>query len=315
MTEKNKGILLVVAAAAMFSTSGFLIKAVTADAFTVAFLRAAIGGVAFIPFIKWKRIFRELRGKPLKNFAILTGAYILLTLCYVNATKMTTSANAIILQCTAPLWLYLYYLITRKKSFDKNELLPRLAILAGVIIILADPINLADTNTDFTGLFGIGLAILSGIWYALEQQYMEKDYPMDDISKIGLLNLLMSVVMMIVCWNKITIVGLPVTDWLMLAFLGVFQIGIPYALLFAGIRRVSAFEASVLVMVEPILNPIWVAVFIGEVPTTYSIMGFACIFGGVMLSMLMGIKREKSTPDDAEGAAESDDIKKRHNDM
>lgn len=292
MTEKRKGILLVLAAAAMFSTSGFLIKAVTADAFTVAFLRAGISGVAFIPFIKWKRIFKELRGRALVNFLCLAASYILLTLSYVNATKMTTSANAIILQCTAPLWLYLYYLVTRKKQFVLKDFWPRLAILAGVGIILLDPANLAGTAVDLTGLVGIIIAILSGIFYAIEQNYMEKPYPMDEVSKIGIINLMMGLVMIICCWNKITITGLPYTDWLMLAFLGIFQIGIPYAMLFAGVQIVSAFESSVLVMLEPILNPIWVAVFIGEIPTIHTIVGFVCIFGGIMISLLAG-KRDR----------------------
>ena len=293
MTEKRKGIILVLAAAAMFSTSGFLIKAVTADAFTVAFLRASISGVAFIPFIKWKRIFKELRGPALKNYLCLAASYILLTLCYVNATKMTTSANAIILQCTAPLWLYIYYLISGKKSFILKDFWPRLAILIGVGIILLDPVNLAGTSVNLTGLIGIGLAILSGIFYAIEQNYMELSYPMDEISKIGLINLMMGVVMIICCWNKITITGLPATDWMMLTFLGIFQIGIPYAMLFAGVQIVSAFEASVLVMVEPILNPIWVAIFIGEIPTVHTIIGFLCIFGGIMISLLVGNKNKE----------------------
>lgn len=286
MTNRKKGILWIAVASIMFSTSGFLIKAVTANAVTVAVLRAGISGVAFAPFIEWKKLRFD------KNFIALIISYTLLTFCFIHATKMTTAANAIILQCTAPLWIYLFYLLSRRKKFCFSEFWPRLAIIAGIAVILIDPANIGGEN----GFLGILLGIGAGMAYAVEQLFMEKDYPMNDLSKIGVINLVMAVIFTLIFWNQVTFTGLPTTDWLMLAFLGIFQIGLPYVMLFKGVRAVSAFESSVLVMIEPIFNPIWVCIFIGEFPTGYTIAGYVFILVGIFLTLMPELSIWQNSP-------------------
>lgn len=98
------------------STGGLLIKSIEASAISIAFARSLIAGCVFLPFIKWKKI------KFSKNYIGLIISYTYLTISFVIATKLTTAANAIILQCTAPLWLYMAYLIGGKKSWLHGSL-------------------------------------------------------------------------------------------------------------------------------------------------------------------------------------------------
>ena len=106
MDNRKKGVLCIVIATVLLSCGGVLIKSVDASSMTIAAVRGGIAGIVFIPFIQWKKLRFD------KSFVGLILAYSFLTATFVTATKMTTAANAIILQCTAPLWLYLFYLVS-----------------------------------------------------------------------------------------------------------------------------------------------------------------------------------------------------------
>lgn len=275
MTNRKKGILNIIVATVLLSTGGLFIKSVDASAMTIAACRGAIAGLVFIPFIQWKKLRFD------RHFLALIAAYSYLTFSFVHATKMTTAANAIILQCTAPLWLYLFLLVSKRKQLLLRECVPRVAILMGILVILFDPKNVGGSQ----GMVGNLLAISSGVAYAIEQFLMEKDYPMNDLSMIGVVNLAMAAFMFIFFRGQIDISGLSWSNWSVLIFLGVFQLGIAYIFLFRGVRLVSAFEASIVALLEPILNPIFVFFIIGEAPTMYTIAGFAAILLGIILTL------------------------------
>ena len=152
--KETKGIMYVVIAATLFGTGGLFIKLIDSSAFTITFIRALTASLFFLPFIQWRKI------KISKNTIILALSYAYLSIIFVLTTKITTAANAIIFQCTAPLWLYLYYLIKGKK-IRANELIPRIFILIGIIIILGD--------SPGGNLIGDLLALTNGIAYAMVQ--------------------------------------------------------------------------------------------------------------------------------------------------
>jgi drug/metabolite transporter (DMT)-like permease len=292
MTEKNKGILYIVIATMFFSIGGVVIKSVSAGALTITTIRAATAGLIFLPFIKWRSVRFD------KNLVLLVLSYGVLTFCFVNATKMTTAADAIILQCTAPLWLYLFYLISGRKKLVKSECIPRLAILAGILIILFDPTNLGKGGDQ--AMLGNLLALGSGIAYAAEQYFMEKEYGISDKSIIGIANFFLVVVMLVCFHSQMDFVSLSLQDWGLIAMLGVFQLGIAYSFFFKGVRWVSAFEASIISLLEPILNPILVFLFVGEQPSLYTIGGYAAIFAGIILTLLPSKSRDKNTTSELE---------------
>ena len=264
------------------STGGLLIKSIEASAISIAFARSLIAGCVFLPFIKWKKI------KFSKNYIGLIISYTYLTISFVIATKLTTAANAIILQCTAPLWLYMAYLIGGKKKLVAREFIPRVTILAGIIIIFCDPLN---ASGNVAAIAGNLLALSAGIAYALEQYFMEKKYPMNDITIIGFINFIMAGVMLLFMHSQIAFSSIPAVNWLYL----IFQIGIFYLFFLKGIRLVSAFEASILSLLEPILNPVFVFFFVGEVPSFYTMCGFAAILCGIILTLIPNKKAASAT--------------------
>ncbi len=329
--EKNKGILFIAAAATLMSTGGLLIKSVQASAMTVAMARAFFAALVFCPFMQWKKI---RFGKHLVGLIL---SYIYLTVTFVSATKMTTAANAIILQCTAPLWLYLGYIITGKKKVIFSELLPRLVILGGILVILFDPANASGDRTKMIGnllalsagisyaveqyflekeypvnditvvgilnifmalfiavfMTGNLLALSAGISYAVEQYFLEKEYPVNDITVVGILNIFMALFIAVFMTGQISFAQVTPLNWGFLVFLGVFQIGISYVLFRKGVMEVSALEASILSLLEPILNPILVFFFLGEAPTIYTVIGFAVILGGIIMTLIPGKKKQE----------------------
>ncbi len=271
MEKTMKGTLYVVIAMILFSTGGLFIKLINASAFSVVFGRALIAGLFFFPFIQWKKI------KFSKNYIGLVISYCYLCIAFVLTTKITTAANAIILQCTAPLWLYLFYVI-RGKKIVKRELVPRLFILAGIIIILS--------ASDGGNVWGDMLALTNGIAYAAVQHFLEKDYSVSDMSLVGLNNIVLCLVILLTMGHNLDYSGLSIYGWLGIIILGIFQIGFSYVFLFKGVRLISPLKASIVSLLEPILNPILVFFFIGETPSLIALIGFVVIFLGIGLAII-----------------------------
>lgn len=271
MDNKAKGTLYVLIAMVLFSTGGFFIKLINANPYTITFGRAFIAGVIFLPLIQWKKL------RFSKNYLALIIGYCYLCIMFVLTTKITTAANAIILQCTAPLWLYLYYVV-RGKKVTGRELIPRLFILVGIIVIFSTSVG--------GNLWGDLLALSNGVAYALVQHFMDKEYPVSDNSIVGVNNIILCLVILVLFPGQLDFSGLSMTGWLGLLFLGVFQIGMSYLVFFKGVRMISALKASMVSLLEPILNPIFVFIFVGEIPSVYSLIGFAIILFGIALTMI-----------------------------
>ncbi len=284
MTEKQQGVLYVTIAMIMMSFGGLLIKSVDANPVTIVVCRSFFAALIFIPFIRWKTVVFT------KNFAFLVLSYIFLTVCYVTANRMTTAANAIILQSTAPLWLYLGLLIKGDVQLTGFEMITRGFILVGLLIILLGEKGIVTREM----MLGNLLAISAGIGYAVEQYQFEKKYPMNDIAINGLMNLFLVITVSLIFYKQVDIGQIPLKSWLYLAILGLLQIGISYYIFIKGVRRISASEASVLSLLEPILNPIWVYLFIGEKPTVYTFIGFSVILVGIGSRYLPVFRKEKS---------------------
>lgn len=271
MEKTTMGTLYVLISMVLFSTGGLFIKLIDTNAFTITLGRALIAGLIFLPLIQWKKI------KFSKYYIGLVIAYCYLCVMFVLTTKMTTAANAIILQCTAPLWLYLFYVIKGKK-ITKRDLIPRLFILLGITAILS--------ASDGGNVWGDLLALTNGIAYAVVQYLLDKDYPISDASIVGLNNLWLSLLILLTMSNQLDFSGISVYGWLGLIFLGVFQIGVAYLFFARGVRLISPLKASILSLTEPILNPIFVFFFVGETPSFLSLVGFAIILMGIGLTMV-----------------------------
>lgn len=266
--QYTRGILATVAAALIWSTAGVLVKLISQDAFTILFYRSLYAGLLFFAVFRKEALHFDRRALLISIF------YAPLLICFVSSTKLTTAANAIFLQYISPaivLVLEPRLLGTRIKRYN---LITVIACLAGMSLFLFDQ---PDNDTHWLGIL---LAALSGVFLAGLVLSLRFSNRSEQVSGILLGNI----------W--VVLVTLPffikapsptATEHIMLAYLGFIQIGVGYLLFTYGQRRIPALETSLISMLEPILNPVWVVLWYGERPSTWSIAGGAIILIALVL--------------------------------
>lgn len=265
--------LRLLAAAALFSTGPAAIKACGLTSWQVAGFRSGVAALAlFLLLPAGRRL-----GNP--RLWLVALAYSGTLVCYAVASKLTTAANAIFLQSAAPLYLLLLAPLLLREAIRRRDLLFLAAMLGGMALLLAGEEQASAVATD--PVRGNLLAIASGVFWALTivgLRWLERGRAAGE----GL------AAAAVVAGNALAfVVTLPlalplgpsrVADWALIAFLGVVQIGLAYLLLTRAMGHVPAFEASLLLLLEPVLTPLWAWGVHGETPS-----GWALIGGGVML--------------------------------
>ncbi len=278
--ELNLGRLYIMIAAFIWSTGGFLIKNINASPAFIALGRSAVAGIVLLPFVRFKKI------KNIKKLLLLSLSYSTCLTTFVIATKLTAAANAITLQYCAPIFLFLGLWIV-KRRLDKQKIIPMLLILAGIVSFLLEPVTGSST-------YGNLLAIVSGIAFALVIYLFGFDYGLSGIGLTALLNLLIvPFAAVIVPWNSSPYpVDLPSIIYLVI--LGVVQIGTSYVFFYAGRKKVTSIDASIFSLIEPLLNPIWVFILIGEKPSYYAIAGMVLILSAQVLNAILESKQSQA---------------------
>jgi len=198
---------------------------------------------------------------------------------FVLSTKLTTAANAIFLQATAPLYLLLLSPLLLGEHFKRRDVFYLVAVAIGMFsCFIGRPDATAIAPDPMRGNL---LGVLSGVVWALTLvalRYVERDHsrPGLGMSAVVLGNVFASIAAMPFA------LPLPVAstgEWITVVYLGVCQIGLAYVCLTAGIRHLQALEVSLLLLVEPVLNPVWTWVLRGESPGTWTMVG-----GGIILT-------------------------------
>jgi drug/metabolite transporter (DMT)-like permease len=264
------GRLQVFAAAVLFSTGGAGIKA---EAFTGVQVSALRSGIAALILIAL------LRGRLVLSSAMLaTGVvYAATVTLFVLSTKLTTAANAIFLQATAPLYLLLLGPLVLSERFRARDVVFLVGVAAGLALcIVGQP---PPTTTAPSPTTGNVLAVVCSVTWALTLmglRYVQRDHSQTSVglSAVALGNLFASLAALPFAWP------LPranVVEWATIGYLGVCQIALAYVFLTAAIRVLPALEVSLLLLIEPVLNPTWTWLIRGEHPGTYTIVGGAII--------------------------------------
>jgi drug/metabolite transporter, DME family len=257
LQDHQKGIIAVLAAALLWSTGGILVKLVTLTPMQISFSRCLFASLVFLILFSKKLL--------LVNWFTFLNAFFyaaLLTL-YVVATKMTTAANAIFLQYTAPIYVLLLEPVLNKTRYEKLNIITISVCFVGMILFFTGKLSQGD-------LEGNILALLSGATFAAFLLGMRKNDHKYQYSSIFYGNV---IVVLVLLPSMFELKGISLPDFSMLAFLGIFQIGVAYAIFSYGLKRVFAVEASLLSMIEPVLNPVWVLIWYGEVPSFYAAIG------------------------------------------
>lgn len=289
--------LQLLAAALLFSTGGAAIKAVSLTAWQVASFRSGIATVALLVLLPAaRRALRRRWGWPLVAVGAAHGVTMLL---FVLGNKLTTAANTIFLQSTAPLWVLLLAPWLLRESVRRRDLVYMAALAAGMGMFFVGqraPDALAPDP-----LAGNVVAAVSGLTWALTLLGL-RWIGRDEAGGGGDLGALAVVVGNAVAFlaalppalsDRAALAAAGATDWALVVFLGVVQIAVAYALLTRGIRRVGAFEASLLLLVEPVLNPVWTWLVHGEQPGRWALVGGAVIVGATVAKTVIDLRRAR----------------------
>jgi drug/metabolite transporter (DMT)-like permease len=301
------GIILVLAAALLWSFSGVAVKNLpNLDSMVITGYRSlftiGVYVVAILVLAGPRRSPLILR-EALSRKAVLTSAafYSLMLILFISATKLTTAANAIFLQYTAPVYVALLSRPLLGEPVGRLEWVTFFFCFLGMGCFFGDQLSTG-------GMIGNIAAILSGIacglnmlslkFLSLETQTGEG--AMGNRSRLlralpaSLLGNLITVVICIP-WMHATV---PQTsqEWTILALMGVFQLGVPYLLFNIGILWISAIEGVLFAMLEAILNPIWTAWGAGEYPGPWAIVGGLLILGSISVFGLLKNRQIGTAP-------------------
>jgi drug/metabolite transporter (DMT)-like permease len=254
--KRSLALFFLALTAVLWSLGGLLIKLVNWNPIAIAGARSLIAALLILFFIK----------KPDFKFNFLKFAtafvYAATVITFVAATKLTTAANAIILQYTAPIYVAIFGAIFLKEKVRWYDVITIAVVFGGMILFFIDKLSSG-------GMLGNLIAISSGVFFAfvaLLLRLQKDDSPLDRIF-----------------WGNImtAVIGLPfmfqsvpdAKSVIGIGLLGIFQLGFSYVLFSVAIKNVSALEAVLIPVIEPILNPIWVALVVHEVPGVYSLIG------------------------------------------
>lgn len=284
-------LIFVLAAALLWSTGGLFIKWTTLSGLELSFWRSffAIFTVAF---------FTRHEGFGLNRLtAVASVLYAALLVLFVMATKTTTAANAIFLQYTAPVYLLILEPIIYKEKFRSRDLITVLVCLGGMALFFVGQLRPQDVTGN---VFALASGFCLALYFLLLRHQRARE--VNRASSVIYGNTL--AVLMTAPWGLATITSLTGHDLFGVAYLGVIQLGVSYTLFTTGMARgVRSLDAGIICYVEPILNPVWVFLVLGERPYGRALLGGAIIIVAVMSHMLLDARGKKRASNAAIAAA------------
>ena len=272
MTDKRKGELMMVACGVLWSMSGITMKYINWNPLLIVGGRGVFS--ALIIFMSMKMSGYKLRvTKKSLGIAFLTFMNLVL---FVSANKYTTAANAIVLQYTAPIFVLIVTAFILKRKLRNFEILTVFAALIGIVLFFMDQVS---GNGMSGNVMAVASGFFMGIMYALTGEIKDDG---ERISGLVLGHTALAVICIPLGYiftdhSEITLIPI-----LLVVFLGVVQMGVPYSLYGRATALISGVEVSLISMIEPILNPIWVALIYGEIPGSHALIGAVLIIGAVI---------------------------------
>lgn len=275
MSGRLAHVVRVLCAAALFSTAGTAIKACSLGSWQVAGLRAGFAAAAVLAFLP------ETRRRFSARAALVGLAYAATVILFVQANKLTTAANAIFIQSSSPLYILLLGPPLLGERAGRREVLFLATIAVGVALFFVAPDAPAATAPN--PLLGNLMAVASGFSCALMMiglRWLAREEHAGSASAVFLGNVF-GFAVCLPAMLPLARVGL--ADWLVVGYLGVFQIGLAYAFLTRALVHLSALEAALLLFVEPVLSPLWAYLVHAEQPGAFSLLGCLVILGATVL--------------------------------
>lgn len=272
LNSKTTAIAALLAAAVIWSTAGIAFRFLT----TIEHGIAISGYRSLFAALFYIIAFRSLpKAESGKWFKTAIGGYIVATTFFVTANTLTTAANAIVLQYTAPIFVCLYLFLIYKKPLPRYDIIATAVIFFGICVFFIDSLTL---QFDPRMTAGNVIAVVSGAGFGLLAVTMRNvSAPRNVITFGNISNVIIALPFMFM---------FPIGslfDLSVLVYLGVVQIGVSYMLFTYAVPRVSPLELILITTLEPILNPVWVFIFDGQAPTMLSVFGGVIIVFAVMI--------------------------------
>lgn len=269
MNQTKQAYLYMIGCALLWSTGGLFIKLLDWHPMTIAGVRSLISAAVYYAFMKHEKI-----NFVWNKFSVLGGIFLSLVFTlFIGANKLTTAANAIVLQYCAPVFILILSAIIFKERFRKGDVITVVATVIGISLFFYDKIS----GGSFVGNI---LALLAGFFFGAMFVTTGNADDQSRSSGIFLGHLFTAIVGVPFAFLTPTPIN-PVSIGLILT-LGIFQLGIPYVLYGMAARQLSPLACSLVSAVEPLLNPIWVLLFYHEVPGFYALIGGAVIITAVV---------------------------------
>lgn len=283
-----KALGALVLCALLWSTSGVAIKLVTWNPVAIAGVRSGIAGLVLLAYLRRPRFDR-----PGLQIAC-AASYAATMISFVAANKLTTAANAIFLQYTSPVYAAVLGWLLLRERVGIRDWVTLAVMLGGMALLFME-------NLSFVGLWGNLLAVFSGMCFAMTFVLLRMQRhasPLESLMLGHFVAFLVSIAFLRPPWPSLA-------GWGGLAYLGVVQIGITSVLISYGLKHVPAFQSMVISLIEPVFNPVWVFLLVGEAPGATALAGGAVILGAVAARSVPWRPYRRALPRGADGEERS----------
>ena len=281
MSKENKAIVEMLSCAALWSIAGIFIKLIPWNGFAVASMRSLVAGCVIALYMGMKR-FRFIPSRQALVAGVLEGCVYL---CFVCANKLTTAANAIVLQFCSPVFIVIFSALFLREKIKRRDAAVVLFTLAGITLFFLDRIE---------GGYVLGncVAILAGMVMAGMFMTIGKLGGAERFSAVLIGQIFAFLVGLPFCFTRsMEFTAVPVLSVLIL---GVFQLGISYILYAKSADYCPPLACCLLGALEPLLNPVWVFLFNGERPGPFALVGAVVVIGAITVWCVAGAKDKET---------------------
>ena len=265
MNPTVRGFWLIFSAAVFWSLAGIFIKYLDVAPLAIVFYRSFFACLVFTPFLR--RSHWQLSWPILVSVVTYTVAIS----AFVAANKLTTAANAIVLQYTAPIFVFLFSRLVLREKISRVNGVALLLAMAGVCAISVESVGRPEMS-------GVTLALSSGVLFAACMINLRNAQAVHAAYLTWINNLGCALLLLFFVKSRLS---LDLNQLVILAVMGAVQLGLPYFLFSKGLQSVPLQEASLIALIEPVLNPVWVALAFGEIPSAATISGGGLILFGL----------------------------------
>ena len=268
MSNNKKGIMFATISAIAFSLGGLLVKLIPWNTFSIISGRCIFSSLFIISY------FVANKQKLIINKTTIFGAILVMLnmVTYVMANKLTTAANTIILEYTAPIYIIIFNLLFLKQRPSKLKILTVLFVMIGIVLVMAGSIGKGN-------MLGNAIAAVNGLIYGLSMMINQFDGG-DSVSST-LMGHVMCLFVGLPSLIGETNVSFDVLKYV--ALLGIFQSGLGYLMMALSTKLADPLTVSLVAFIEPILNPIWVLIFYSETISWLSVIGIAIVLSSIFI--------------------------------